>query len=99
LIVGALLSGYLWAFIDGVPLTATEYLRQFTGALTGLDFVLLALKTFGFGFIIAITSCYQGLAQPLGIGDVAGATVRAVGQSIILCGALDAVFIVIYFLS
>jgi len=98
LIVGALLSGYLWAFIDGVPLTVAEYLRQFFGALNGLDFVLLALKTFGFGVIIAITSCYHGLARPLSIGDVAGATVRAVGQSIVFCGILDAVFIVIYFL-
>src|SRR5437899_8216383 len=44
LILVALLSGYLWAFLQDVPLRPDEYLRQLAGALHGLDFVLLALK-------------------------------------------------------
>jgi phospholipid/cholesterol/gamma-HCH transport system permease protein len=98
LIIGALLSGYLWAFLEGVPLTAEDYFRQIAEAMTGFDFLLLTLKTIGFGVGIAITSCYYGLAQPLAIGDVSRATVRAVGQSIALCGLLDALFIAVYFL-
>ena len=65
LILGALLSGYLWAFIQDVPLLPGDYFRQLAGALSYLDFALLALKTGVFGFIIAIVTCYHGLAQPL----------------------------------
>jgi phospholipid/cholesterol/gamma-HCH transport system permease protein len=99
LILGALLSGYLWAFLQDVPLTPADYFSQMAGALSGLDFVLLAAKTIGFGSIIAIVTCYHGLAQPLSIGDVSAATVRAVGQSIVFCVILEALFIVIYLIS
>ena len=42
LILGALLSGYLWAFVQDVPLRPGDYFRQLASALSGLDFVLLA---------------------------------------------------------
>src|SRR5213082_3192742 len=61
LILGALLSGYLWAFVQDVPLRPGDYFRQLAGSLSGLDFGLLALKTGAFGFIIAIVTCYHGL--------------------------------------
>jgi phospholipid/cholesterol/gamma-HCH transport system permease protein len=96
LIVGALVSGYLWAFIQDVPLRPSEYFRQLAGALRGLDFALLALKTVAFGFVIAIVTCYHGLAQPLRLEEVSFATVRAVAQSVIACVLIDALFIVIY---
>lgn len=96
LILGALVSGYLWAFIQDVPLLPGEYFRQLATALSGLDFALLALKTASFGFIIAIVTCYHGLAQPLQLEEVSRATVRAVAQSVIACVLLDALFIVIY---
>jgi phospholipid/cholesterol/gamma-HCH transport system permease protein len=96
LIIGALLSGYLWAFVQDVPLRPGDYFRQLTGSLSGLDFALLALKTCVFGFIISIATCYHGLAQPLRLEEVSYATVRAVAQSIIACVLLDAVFIIIY---
>ena len=96
LILGALVSGYLWAFIQDVPLLPGDYFRQLAGALSYLDFVLLALKTGAFGFIIAIVTCYHGLAQPLQLNEVSGATVRAVAQSIVACVLVDALFIVIY---
>jgi len=96
LILGALLSGYLWAFIQDVPLQPGDYFRQLAGALSGMDFVLLAVKTCAFGFIIAIVTCYHGLAQPLRLDEVSHATVRAVAQSVIGCVLLDALFIVIY---
>lgn len=96
LILGALISGYLWAFLQDVPLRPTDYFRQLAGALSGLDFALLAIKTSLFGFIIAIVTCYHGLAQPLRLEEVSGATVRAVAQSVIACVLLDALFILIY---
>jgi phospholipid/cholesterol/gamma-HCH transport system permease protein len=99
LILGALVSGYLWAFLQDVPLLPGDYFRQLAGALSGLDFALLALKTVAFGFIIAIVTCYHGLAQPLRLEEVSHATVRAVAQSLIACVLLDALFIVIYLVA
>ncbi len=99
LILGAIFSGYLWAFVQDVPLMPDDYLRQLADALKGLDFVLLAAKTFAFGTTIAIVTCYHGLAQPLEMSGVSRATVRAIGQSIIACAVLDAMFIIIYLVA
>src|SRR5437762_13629189 len=78
LILGSLLSGYMWAFLQDVPLRPSDYFRQLAGSLSGLDFGLLAVKTCAFGFIIAVVTCYHGLAQPLRLEAVSYATVRAV---------------------
>lgn len=99
LILIALVSGYLWAFLQDVPILPGDYARQLAASLRGLDFVLLALKTSAFGAIIAIVSCYHGLAQPLRLEDVSRATVRAVAHSVIGCVLLDAFFIVIYLVA
>ncbi|HUR46510.1 MAG TPA: ABC transporter permease [Candidatus Saccharimonadales bacterium] len=99
LILGALISGYLWAFIQDVPLLPGEYFKQLAEALRGLDFVLLALKTFLFGILIAIVTSYYGLAQPLKIEEVSRASVQAVGQTVVACVLLDALFIVIYLIA
>jgi phospholipid/cholesterol/gamma-HCH transport system permease protein len=96
LILGALISGYLWAFVQDVPLRPGDYFRQLAGALSGLDFAMLGVKTLAFGFIISIVTCYHGLAQPLRLEEVSYATVRAVAQSVIACVILDALFIIIY---
>jgi phospholipid/cholesterol/gamma-HCH transport system permease protein len=99
LILGAVASGYLWAFLQDVPLRPGAYFQQLATALGWLDFALLALKALGFGAIIATVTCYNGLAQPLRLEEVSFATVRAVAQSIIACVLLDAFFIVIYLAS
>ena len=96
LILGALLSGYLWAFLQDVPLRPGDYFHQLAAALSGLDFALLAIKTVAFGSIIALVTCYHGLAQPLRLEEVSRATVAAVAQSIVACVLLDALFIIIY---
>jgi phospholipid/cholesterol/gamma-HCH transport system permease protein len=96
LILGALLSGYLWAFLQDVPLSPVDYFRQMANAFQLLDFVLLAAKTIGMGSAIALVTCFHGLAQPLSISEVSRATVRAVGQSIVACALLEALFLVIY---
>ena len=96
LILGALFSGYLWAFLQDVPLSPGEYAAQLTGALRGVDFVFITLKTALFGTIIASVTCYHGLAQPLRLEEVSVATIRAVSQSVILFVLLDAAFIILY---
>ena len=68
------------------------------GALRWEDFVLLALKTLSFGTIIAIVTCYQGLARPVRLNEVAEVTTRAVVESVIACVVLDSLFIVVYLL-
>lgn len=96
LLLGALVSGYVWAFLQDVALTPREYFRQLATALGWVDFLVLALKTLGFGAIIAVITCYHGLAQPLRLREVSAATVRAVGQSVVACVVLDALFILSY---
>jgi phospholipid/cholesterol/gamma-HCH transport system permease protein len=96
LILGTLVSGYLWVFIQDVPILPGDYFNQLAGALTYLDFILLALKTAAFGFIISIVTSYHGLAQPLQLNEVSRATVRAVSQSTVACVLLDALFIILY---
>lgn len=96
LIVVALLSGYLFAFLQDVPLLPGHYFRQLASALLWEDFILLALKTLAFGALIAAVTCYEGLARPLRLEDVAGATTRAVGTCVVAAVLLDAAFIIIY---
>ena len=96
LIIGALVSGYVWAFLQDVPLRPDQYFNQLAASLSWIDFGLLALKTFAFGAIIAMVTCYHGLAQPLRLEEVSRATVRAVAQAVIACVLVDALFIIIY---
>jgi phospholipid/cholesterol/gamma-HCH transport system permease protein len=99
LIIGALASGYLFAFLQDVPLTPGDYFKQIVESLSWLDFALLALKTVAFGFFIAIVTCYHGLAQPLRLEEVSRVAVRAVTQGIVVCVLIDAVFIVLYLVT
>ena len=93
LIIIAMVSGYLFVFLQDVALLPGAYLNQLASALRWGDFVMLALKTFFFGVIIATVTCYEGLAKPLAPEDVAAATTQAVVQSVELCVLLDALFI------
>ena len=98
LILGALVSGYLWAFLQDIPLRPYEYFDQLAGALHWEDFVLLFIKSVCFGVVIAIITSYQGLAQPLRLEEVPDASTRAVSQSVVSCILLDAFFIITYLL-
>jgi phospholipid/cholesterol/gamma-HCH transport system permease protein len=95
-IIIALVSGYVVAFLQDVPLRPGDYFSQLASSLEWQDFVLLALKTSTFGIVIAITTCYQGLARQLRLEDVAAATTSAVVQSLIVCVLLDGLFIIVY---
>jgi phospholipid/cholesterol/gamma-HCH transport system permease protein len=96
LILFALVSGYLFAFIEQVPLTPGQYFSQLANALLWQDFVLLALKTVCFGMLIAIVTCYEGLAAPMRLDDVSRAATKAIARCVVGMVLLDAVFIVVY---
>lgn len=96
LIIISVFSGYAFAFLQDVPLMPADYFNQLAASLQWQDFALLALKTILFGSIIAVVTCFQGLAQPLRIEHVAGATTRAVGHCVVACLFLDALFIIVY---
>lgn len=88
----ALFSGYLFAFLQDVPLLPGDYVNQIASALRWEDFVLLSLKTSIFGSIIAMVTCYEGLGKPLRQEDLSKAATRAVMLNVELCILLDAVF-------
>ena len=98
LILVAVGSGYLFVFLQDVPLLPGDYFGQIARALAWEDFALLGLKTATFGAIIATVTCYQGLAQRLRLEEVSDATTRAVAQSVAGCVLADALFIVVYLL-
>ncbi len=98
LILFALLSGFLFAFLEGVALLPAEYFQQLAGSLLWQDFVLIALKTISFGAFIAIVTCYEGLAQPLRLEEVSRATASAVAKCVVGVVMLDAIFIIVYYL-
>lgn len=98
LILVALGSGYLFVFLQDVPLMPGDYFNQIARALAWEDFVLLGFKTATFGAIIATVTCYQGLAQRLRLEEVSTATTRAVAQSVAGCVLADALFIIVYLL-
>jgi phospholipid/cholesterol/gamma-HCH transport system permease protein len=98
LILFALASGYLFAFIQEIPIPPTRYMGQLAMAMMWEDFFLLALKTIMFGALIALVTCYEGLSHPLRLEDVAGATTRAVVKCVVTLVLLDALFIVSYLL-
>jgi phospholipid/cholesterol/gamma-HCH transport system permease protein len=96
LILTALCSGYLFVFLQQVPLTPGQYFAEVAGSLSWQDFVLLALKSCAFGFFIGIVTCYHGLAQPLRVEEVSRLTVRATSECIIVCVLVDALFFLLY---
>jgi len=96
LVLLAIAGGYLFAFLQDVPLTLTDYLAQLNNALRWEDFALFALKTSLFGGVIAVVSCYHGLARPLSVEEVSQVTARAVVESVTACVLIDAFFLLGY---
>jgi phospholipid/cholesterol/gamma-HCH transport system permease protein len=96
LIVIALASGYLVAFLQGVPLRPGAYCGKLADALHGLDFALVVLKAALFGAVVAIVSCYHGIERLSRIEQFSQATTRAVVETLACCLVLDAIFLAGY---
>jgi phospholipid/cholesterol/gamma-HCH transport system permease protein len=95
-IIGALGFGYLFAFLNGIPLRPGEFAAHIAEALSALDFAFLAIKSCLFGTVIGVITCYQGLSQPLRLAEVSRASVRAMIQSVVACVLLDMLFVLMY---
>lgn len=96
LVLIAIAGGYLFAFLQDVPLTLPNYLEQLNNALRWEDFALFAVKTMLFGVVIAVVNCYHGLARPLNVEEISQVTARAVVESVTACVLLDAFFLLGY---
>ena len=96
MIIVALVSGYVFTFLQNIPLSPGQYLNQLTSSLRWEDFALLALKTISFGVAIAVITCFHGLARPVRLDEVGDVTSNAVVSSVIACVLLDALFIIVY---
>jgi phospholipid/cholesterol/gamma-HCH transport system permease protein len=96
LILAALGAGYLFVFLQNVPLTPGDYFSELASSLSWLDFALLALKSCTFGFFIGIVTCYHGLAQPLRLDELSRLAIRATSQGIIACVFIDAIYFFLY---
>lgn len=97
--MGALVGGYLFCFVQELPLSLSDYLNQLARALSWQDFLLLLLKSGGFGAAIGLLTCYQGLSSPLRLEQVPAAASQAVTKSLIFCVVLDLVILGFYFLG
>lgn len=98
LVIGGILSGYLFAFLQEVPIHPSEYFRQIADALSYVDFIIIFIKGAGFGLLISVIACYHGLAKPINLAMISKVTTSAILQSIIGCVILDALIIIVYLL-
>lgn len=99
LIMGTLGFGFVFVFLSDVPLTLETFAGEIAGALSWFDFLLLGFKTAGFGTIIAVATCYAGLARPLTLAEVAPASTQGVVLGIAGCLLLDAVLVALWWLG
>lgn len=97
-LIGAILGGYVFCFVQQLPLSLGDYLGQLARALRWEDFLLLVLKTFALGASLAVITCYQGLSRPLRLHQVPDAAARAVSQSLLTWVVIDLTFLGVYLL-
>jgi phospholipid/cholesterol/gamma-HCH transport system permease protein len=89
----SMVSAYFFVFLQDIPMKPQAFVNQITEALHISDFLVLILKSCFFGGVIAVVTCYEGLARPIRLEQISVAATRAVMKAIILCGLLDAVFL------
>lgn len=96
LVLTALGAGYVVAFARGLSMTPADFAGAVAGALSWVDFPLLALKTAGFGVLTSMIICFHGLARPLRMEEVGEATTRTVAHTVVACVLLDGLFVPVY---
>ena len=96
LIFIALATGYLVAFLRGVPLRLAAYCEELADAMHWMDFVLVGVKAALFGAAVAVASCFHGFEQRRQLEELPQATTRAVVEGLACCLALDAIFLAGY---
>ena len=96
LVLTALGAGYVVAFARGLSMTPADFAGAVAGALSWVDFPLLALKTAGFGVLTSMIICFHGLARPLRMEEVGDATTRTVAHTGVACVLRDGLFVPVY---
>ncbi len=96
LVLTSLGAGYVVAFMRGLAMTPGDFAGAVAGALSWVDFPLLALKTAGFGVLTSMIICFHGLARPLRMEEVGEATTRTVAHTLVACVVLDGLFVPVY---
>ena len=91
----SLLGGglFVWLFLDIPPLT---YIQRLQEVIPITDLWIGLIKAPVFGFIIALTGCFQGMQVKGDSEEVGLRTTTAVVQAIFLVIVLDAVFAVFF---
>jgi phospholipid/cholesterol/gamma-HCH transport system permease protein len=97
-IVIAILSGYAFAFTRGLPVTFEAFVGEIARALDWIDFPLLMIKTAVFGAFTGLVVCYHGIARPIRLEAIGGATAGTVATCVVGCLLIDGCFIPLYLL-
>jgi phospholipid/cholesterol/gamma-HCH transport system permease protein len=94
-IVMSLLGGgiFVWLYLAIPPLT---YIQRLQEVIPMTDLWIALIKAPVFGFIIALSGCFQGMLVEGNSEEVGSRTTNAVVQSIFLVIVLDAVFAVFF---
>lgn len=101
LVIIADFIGMFGGFVVGVfnlDMSAMQYINGTTSTLSLTDVFTGLVKSVGFGVVIAIVSCHEGLSVEGGAGGVGIATTRSVVLSILLIVITDLIFTAIFFL-
>lgn len=77
------------------PIPIEEYLRNLLQVLTAWDLFISFLKSFVFGYIIAVISTFHGFGVNHAITEVPVATIKSIGNCIMYIIVADAVITVI----
>jgi phospholipid/cholesterol/gamma-HCH transport system permease protein len=94
-ILASLLGGgiFVWFDLTIPPLT---YIQRLQEVVPPTDLWIALIKAPVFGFIIALSGCFQGMLVQGNSEEVGSRTTNAVVQSIFLVIVLDAVFAVFF---
>jgi phospholipid/cholesterol/gamma-HCH transport system permease protein len=91
-----MLGGMCVGVLD-LNMTAGQYVTGVTSNLTLTDLYTGLIKSVGFGAVIAIVSCHEGLSVEGGAEGVGAATTRSVVYSILLIIITDLIFTAIFY--
>ncbi len=87
-----LLGSYLVANLIS-PFPFKEYLTGLVMQMDVVDVISSFVKSFVFGIIIAVVSCYHGFKVNLAVTEVPVRTIRSIGTSIVACIVADVIII------
>lgn len=93
--------GMAGGFIIGASdlgMTFSQYVKSTSDILTLTDVYTGLIKSFGFGIVIAVVSCHEGLAVEGGAEGVGVATTRSVVNSILLIIITDLIFTIVFYM-